>query len=240
MRSKRHRKIVPQTKLALSNAGPSGLAPCHCSLYGVTLKTLTRIFLLFLVAITIVPALSASEHKPSVFCGYASTGFCLVSSPVIQSVEHEGDDVFTRFVLHRQSFTVGEYGDPPEVHLHEAALWKLSYLRHASKYTLLLEQRIMGKTEWTFIRIGQEPNLTVTFESKSPAEAWYFARSVGAELYGCQILEGSRVCESLQSLKQLIVGHIWKGEKRYRVRPNLRRVFADIVYQCSTEFDKAC
>lgn len=192
------------------------------------------------MAMVFVSFSAAGERERSVFCGYASTGFCLVSSPLIQSLEHEGDDVFKRLVLHGQPFTVGEHAGLPEVHLKEGALWKLSYLRHASKYTLLLEQRIMGKTEWTFIRIGQEPNLAITFESKTPAEAWYFARIVGSELYGCQVLDGSRVCESLQSLKQLIVGHIWKGEKRYRLRPNLGLIFSDIVYRCSVEFDKTC
>lgn len=217
-----------------------GQALHHSLVDGVSLKAQTRIFLFFLMAMAFVPSSGASEPKRSVFCGYASTGFCLVSSPVIQSLENHDGDIFKRLVLHGQSFTVGEHAGLPEVRLHEGALWKLSYLRHTSKYTLLLEQRIMGKTEWTFIRIGQEPNLTITFESKTPAEAWYFARVVGSELYGCQILEGSRVCESLQSLKQLIVGHIWKGEKRYRMRPNLGLIFADVVYQCSVDLDKTC
>ncbi|MBO6504151.1 MAG: hypothetical protein JJ850_11050 [Kordiimonadaceae bacterium] len=201
----------------------------------------TAVLLLALSGLSI--AGSASQKLIDGFapmCAFSGGIYCLTHSPQnVQVSQQEGYVVYDLRVA-GQDMRITEYSTFPEVRVIPEAFWRMTYLRNKKTFTVLVEQRLAGKTWWDFYLIGDTPTLQASFQASRETEIWPLVDKVSFDLHWCVANNGFPACSRLNILRQMVKGHLQHKDSGMSLKPNIRATFQYVVDTCALHFAQEC
>lgn len=173
-------------------------------------------------------------------CAFTGGSYCLSHKPQnVHVSQHEGYVAYDLAIAGRK-MRITEYSSFPELRIIPEAFWRMTFLRNAKTFTVLIEQRRAGKTWWDFYLIGDTPTLQVSFQASRETEIWPLVDEIAFALHWCVAENGLPSCSPLNVLRQMVKGHLQHQDNGMHLKPNIRATFQHVVDTCAMHFDRDC